>query len=115
MEIGHMLKEEREAQQLTHDYIQAMTKIQKRYLQAIEDNNFSSLPGRFNGRAFIKEYAIVLNMDYEALLQQFDQLTVNDEEDTTQYTQVRRTRRMQMPKGSSFLSLFPTIIVIVLI
>src|SRR5690625_519383 len=115
MEIGHMLKEEREAQQLTLDDIQEMTKIQKRYLQAIEDNNFSSLPGRFYARAFIKEYAIVLNMDYEALLQQFDQLTVNDEEDTTQYTQVRRTRRMQMPKGSSCLSLFPTIIVIVLI
>ena len=52
MEIGHMLKEEREAQQLTLDDIQEMTKIQKRYLQAIEDNNFSSLPGRFYARAF---------------------------------------------------------------
>lgn len=116
MEIGQMLKEEREAQELTLDDIQEMTKIQKRYLKAIEENNFSSLPGRFYTRAFIKEYALVLNMDHELLLEQFDRMTVNEEEeDTTQYTQVRRTRRMQVPKGTSFLSLFPTIIVIVLI
>src|SRR5699024_12703426 len=99
MEIGHMLKEEREAQQLTLDYIQEMTKIKKRYLQAIEDNNFSSLPGRFYARAFIKEYSIGLNMDYEELLQHLNQLTVNDEDDTTYYTQVRLIRMMQITKG----------------
>lgn len=114
MEIGQLLKEEREAKGLSLDDIQEMTKIQKRYLQAIEANNFSSLPGRFYARAFIKEYAIVLNMDYSTLLTYFDQIE-GVEEDTTQYSNLRRTRRARAPKSSAILSFFPTIIVIVLI
>lgn len=114
MEIGQLLKEEREAQGLSLDDIQEMTKIQKRYLQAIEDDNFTSLPGRFYARAFIKEYAIVLKMDYTSLLTYFDHAE-GVEEDTTQYSNVRRTRRARAPKSSAILSFFPTIIVIVLI
>ncbi|HZW67227.1 MAG TPA: RodZ domain-containing protein [Pseudogracilibacillus sp.] len=114
MEIGQLLKEERKAQELSLDEIQEMTKIQKRYLQAIEDNNFDSLPGRFYARAFIKEYALVLNMDEELLLQNFDGGEV-EEEDQTQYTNVRRSRRPRAPKSSTVLSFLPTVIVIVLI
>src|SRR5699024_7926827 len=99
MEIGQLLKEEREAQELSLDEIQEMTKIQKRYLQAIEDNSFNSLPGRFYARAFIKEYALVLNMDADLLVQQFDDNNT-EEEDTAQYTNVRRSRRPRAPKSS---------------
>src|SRR5699024_6945091 len=113
MEIGQILKEEREAQQLSLDDIQEMTKIQKRYLQSIEDNDFSSLPGRFYARAFIKEYALVLNMDYELLLQNFDQEDI--EEETAQYSNVRRTQRARAPKSTAILSFLPTVIVIILI
>src|SRR5699024_9511689 len=105
MEIGQLLKEEREGQGLSLDDIQEMTKIQKRYLQAIEDNNFSNLPGRFYARAFIKEYAIVLNMDHTILLSNFDQAE-GVEEDTTQYSNVRRTRRARAPKSSAIISFF---------
>lgn len=114
MEIGQLLKEEREAKQLSLDDIQEMTKIQKRYLQAIENNEFNSLPGRFYARAFIKEYALVLNMDYASLLQHFDS-EEEVEEETTQYSNVRRTRRSRAPKSSAILSFLPTIIVIILI
>lgn len=114
MEIGQLLKEEREAQQLSLDDIQDMTKIQKRYLQAIENDDFNSLPGRFYARAFIKEYAVVLNMDHEMLLQYFDRHD-DIEEDTTQYSNVGRTRRSRTPKSSTVLSFLPTLIVIILV
>src|SRR5699024_4249066 len=65
-------------------------------------------------RAFIKEYALVLNMDEELLLQNFDGGEV-EEEDQTQYTNIRRSRRPRAPKSSTVLSFLPTVIVIVLI
>lgn len=114
MEIGQILKEEREAKNLTLDDIQDMTKIQKRYLQAIEDNEFHRLPGRFYARAFIKEYALVLGLDPNTLLSYFDAENVQQEE-TVQYANVRRSRRATAAKSKSILSFLPTVIVIVLI
>lgn len=114
MEIGQLLKEEREAKQLTLDDIQEMTKIQKRYLQAIEDDDYKRLPGRFYARAFIKEYALVLGLEPDTLLVYFDRTNV-EETETAQYSNVRRSRRTRAPKSSAILSFFPTIIVIILI
>lgn len=114
MEIGQILKEEREAKQLTLDDIQEMTKIQKRYLAAIEDNDFTRLPGRFYARAFIKEYAIVLGLDPDTLLRYFDDTNIQKEE-TVQYSNLRRSRRTRAAKSTSILSFLPTVIVIILI
>ena len=52
-EIGEILKEARIQQGYTLDDLQQTTKIQKRYLQAIEDGNPDILPGRFYARAFV--------------------------------------------------------------
>lgn len=115
MEIGQILRENREQKQLTLEDIQELTKIQKRYLQAIEDNEFEKLPGRFYARAFVKEYALVLELEPDVLLQYFDEDEDLQEEETTQYSNLRRTRRDRTPKTSSILSFLPTVIVIVLI
>ncbi|PJH64289.1 DUF4115 domain-containing protein, partial [Salmonella enterica subsp. enterica serovar Enteritidis] len=54
----------------TLDDLQQTTKIQKRYLQAIEDWNTDILPGRFYARAFIKQYADIVGLDGEQLLEE---------------------------------------------
>lgn len=117
MHIGETLKEARLEKGLSLDDIQEMTKIQKRYLLAIEQGNYEALPGRFYARAFIKEYAQALDLDYETLLHGFDEssIQINDEA-TYEYSNLSRTRRKRSRlRGTSIFSLLPTIIVIILI
>ena len=56
------------AKNLSLEDVQAATKIQARYLEAIENNNLSILPGDFYVRAFIRQYAIAVGLNPETLL-----------------------------------------------
>jgi cytoskeletal protein RodZ len=56
-ELGKYLVEKRKEKSISLDELQAITKIQKRYLQAVEQGNYHLLPGKFYARAFIKTYA----------------------------------------------------------
>ncbi|KRN75147.1 hypothetical protein IV73_GL000908 [Weissella kandleri] len=67
--IGEELQAARIAKGLSLDDIQAQTKIQKRYLQAIENDQFDQLPGSFYERAFTRQYAAVVGLDAEDLLE----------------------------------------------
>ncbi|QKE72987.1 helix-turn-helix domain-containing protein [Arthrobacter citreus] len=67
-EIGKYLKEAREAKGLSIDDVQELTKIQKRYLEAIEEGNYEILPGQFYVRAFIKQYAETIGVDVSGFL-----------------------------------------------
>src|SRR5690625_4978855 len=117
MEIGAKLKEAREANNITLDSLQETTKIQKRYLVAIEQGNFHILPGTFYARAFIKEYATAVGLDPDELLAGHqDELPPTDNRDTVQYSRIQRSRRKNTDsKSPAILSVIPTIIVVLLI
>jgi cytoskeletal protein RodZ len=117
MGIGARLKEAREAKELSLDELQDITKIQKRYLVAIEEENFSILPGKFYAKAFIKEYAIAVGVDPNQLMEEYKEEIPSPEEDTTtQYTRIHRSRKDNMPtRSSAIFSFIPTLIVVLLI
>ncbi|MFP7494016.1 helix-turn-helix domain-containing protein [Terribacillus saccharophilus] len=69
MDIGAKLREARESKGMTLEDVQQRTKIQKRYLKAIEENNHSVMPGEFYTRAFIKEYAQTVGLDPDEVLE----------------------------------------------
>ncbi|WP_353947734.1 helix-turn-helix domain-containing protein [Sporolactobacillus sp. Y61] len=70
-ELGQALKDARENKGLTLDALQEQTKIQKRYLQAIEEGHFERLPGAFYTRAFIKSYAETVGLDFAELTEKY--------------------------------------------
>lgn len=70
--VGKKLRAAREAKGYTLDDLQQITKIQKRYLIAIEDDKFDQLPGDFYVRAFVKQYANTVGLDGDDLLKQYD-------------------------------------------
>lgn len=70
-ELGTHLKEARLAKGYTLEDLQEKTKIQKRYLSAIEEGNYGVMPGTFYVRAFIKQYAEVVDLDANELFETY--------------------------------------------
>lgn len=66
--IGQELQEARLEKGLSLDDIQQVTKIQKRYLQAIENGQFDQLPGPFYERAFVRQYANAVGLDADSFI-----------------------------------------------
>src|SRR5699024_6554810 len=115
MDIGQRLKEAREEKGITLEYLQETTKIQKRYLAAIEEENFQILPGKFYAKAFIKEYANAVGLDADELIASFDDTpSYEDADEPTEYTRINQSRADYQELRSSA-SILPKITVISLI
>ncbi len=70
-ELGQVLQRAREEKGISLDEIQRITKIQRRYLEAIERGHFHVLPGHFYARAFIKSYAEAVGLDPNHIMNHF--------------------------------------------
>jgi len=114
-EIGEKLKEARKAKGYTLDDLQQMTKIQKRYLIAIEEGNYDVMPGKFYARAFIKQYADTVGLNGDQLLEEYTDAVphTHDEEYvekvSTDQTRVgKNTENVLLTKVQEYL---PTILI----
>ena len=67
-DLGDLLRKAREQRGYSLDDIQDLTKIRKRYLEAIEEGNYKVLPGSFYVRAFVKNYSETVGLDAEEVL-----------------------------------------------
>jgi cytoskeleton protein RodZ len=67
-ELGDRLRLAREAKGLTLEQVEAMTKIRRRYLQALEEENYGQLPGEVFVRGFLRNYALALGLDPQEII-----------------------------------------------
>src|SRR5580692_2571891 len=66
--IGAKLRQERVGKGLAIDDIARDTRIAPRFLEAIETDDYSSLPGLIFARNFVRQYALILHLDPDPLL-----------------------------------------------
>ena len=84
--LGELLRNARKAKGYSLDDLQEKTKIQKRYLAGIEEEDFSNMPGAFYIRAFIKQYAEAVGVDPDEALTLYKEAS-HDEKTTEQEQQ----------------------------
>ena len=114
--IGQVLRMAREEKGISLDQLQEKTKIQKRYLSAIENNEFSLLPGKFYVRAFIRLYAEEVGINVEALLKEFSgQIQASlKEENINTFSRVQTQKSIPI-NHSKWLELLPKIVLILFV
>lgn len=94
------------------DDLQATTKIQKRYLQAIEEGNYSIIPGPFYVRAFIKQYAEAVQLDPDELFEEYkSDIPSTHSEDFPEKLSRVQTRKDVAPSNSKIFALLPRLLI----
>jgi len=71
--IGVHLKKTRETQGLSLDQVASLTRIQSKFLQALEDEDFQQLPEQVFTRGFVRTYARSLGISEEDALRRFSE------------------------------------------
>lgn len=72
--FGEYLKRERELREISLEEIRDSTKINIRFLKALEADKFDLLPGKFFTRGIIRSYAGYIGLDVRDVLDKYDEL-----------------------------------------
>lgn len=104
-EIGQKLRNARIKKGYTIDDLQQITKIQKRYLIAIEEGQFDHLPGDFYVRAFIKQYSDAVGISSDDLLEEYKADIPNSQPTQESTPEETKTRTIKEESNSFFSNL----------
>ncbi|NYE08037.1 cytoskeletal protein RodZ [Bacillus niacini] len=111
-ELGNRLKEERLAKGLSLEDLQSITKIQKRYLIGIEEGNYSSMPGNFYVRAFVKQYAEALQLNPEEIFETYkNEIPATHNEDLPEKLSRVKTRKTVTEGSSKIFDIIPKVLI----
>ncbi|SDN30017.1 helix-turn-helix domain-containing protein [Alkalicoccus daliensis] len=112
-ELGTRLQTARMEKGYSLEELQQITKIQKRYLEAIEEGDFSKMPGEFYSRAFVKSYSEAVGLDPNQIFAEHEAELPKPKKSEVQELPPRTSRNKSAPSGrkkSAFASLLPTIL-----
>lgn len=69
--LGEILKVAREKKELTLDEAEEETKVRAKYLEALENGRYDTLPGNVYALGFLTKYADFLELDRNEIVHQF--------------------------------------------
>jgi len=72
MKFGESLRKERELRQITLEEISQRTRVHPRFLEAIENDDFSVLPAKAFAKGFLRSYARMVDLDEELVIANFE-------------------------------------------
>src|SRR5512138_2569374 len=70
--LGNELREARQQRDLTLDQAEKQTRIRAKYLEALEQGNYTVLPTPVQTRGFLRNYARFLGLDGDLMVAQYD-------------------------------------------
>ncbi|MEB3102636.1 helix-turn-helix domain-containing protein [Ferviditalea candida] len=105
-DLGNLLRKARTEKGISIDELQEITKIRKRYLEAIEAGDYKILPGNFYVRAFIKTYAETVGLNPDEVLRLYqNELPPQYPEQFVEPIRRKKTRTGNTEKFSRWTSL----------
>lgn len=118
-ELGRHLKEARLQKGMSLDDVQEVTKIRKKYLEAIEAGDYKVLPGSFYVRAFIKTYAEAVGVNPDELMEEHGNVPAAPVDTTMETVIQKRSRKPETERNSKWLPTllmwtFPVLILVVI-
>src|SRR4051812_20893200 len=72
--LGSELRAARESRDLTLEQAEHQTRIRAKYLEALEEGNYSILPSAVQTRGFLRNYARFLTLDADMIIARYDAL-----------------------------------------
>lgn len=78
LSIGEYLRQSREAKAISLDEVSQELHIRKKYLEALEEDDWSRFPGEVYGLGFLKSYARYLEVDADALVNYRKQIAARE-------------------------------------
>ncbi|MCH5149337.1 MAG: helix-turn-helix domain-containing protein [Spirochaetales bacterium] len=104
--LGLYLKQVREGKKLTIDKVIEDTFIMKKFILAIEDDDFSSFPGEAYLKGFLRNYGEYLGLDPADLISRYERIKMSETPSPTE---------LLIPKPKAFFSRVLVVILIVLL
>jgi len=114
-EIGNSLREARERQGLGYPEIELATKIRAKYIRALEEENFTAIPGDAYIRGFLRTYAEYLGLDGDVYVDEYASRFITSWRDELpprpERPRVRRTRERPFERRAVLLVLAGIVLV----
>ena len=81
-DLGSSLRDSRERKRLTFADLEQSTKVRAKYLRALEEDDFGTLPGPTYVRGFLRVYAEALDLDGQLYVDEYNSRFVTGDEET---------------------------------
>lgn len=92
-DLGSSLRDARERKRLSFADLEQSTKVRAKYLRALEDDDFGTLPGPTYVKGFLRVYADALGLDGQLYVDEYNSRFVSGDEET-----IIRPRRTPPPR-----------------
>ena len=117
--LGEKLRQAREAKNMQLRDVADNTRIALNYLAAIENDDYSSLPGGVFNKGFVRSFAKVVGVNDQEALADYNELMARQApvtlEEETPPTSRKRDVYMDEPSGSPFLRIAAALVVLALV
>lgn len=112
--FGEHLRRQRQMRGVSLDEIVAITKISRRHLQALEDEQFDQLPGGIFNRSYVRGYARCVGIDEEVAVAEYQQAARETPPDNRVIAHQHASLHSDRPPERSGFPLVPVLILLVI-